>query len=336
MALTDLLDKLNKVRILVIGDMMLDHYIIGDVYRISPEAPVPVVHATRDTYMAGGAANVALNLANLGVKSSILGYRKNDEAGQRLTEILERHGVSELNMIETGDSPTIIKTRVVIRGQQLCRIDREAVRSAYKIDHHAAFKQAIESAIKNTDAIIISDYAKGVITQSLMDYILEVASNQPNLLVAVDPKPFSKLHYSGAGLITPNRTEALELAGLADIPGEPYPLEEVCRQIFDRFSPKVLVVTLGRDGMAICQPGQPIQALPTYAREVFDVSGAGDTVVATLTAALAAGADPLQASRLANIAAGCVVAHTGTAPIQLDELRNWVAQMEDQSPVEVK
>lgn len=329
MALTELLEKINKVRVLVIGDMMLDHYIWGDVYRISPEAPVPVVHATRDTYMAGGAANVALNLSNLGVTTSILGYRKNDDAGQRLAEILEQQHVTELNKQYAGDAPTIIKTRVVIRGQQLCRIDRESGRSSYRIDHDAAFKQAVENAIEATDAIIISDYAKGVITQPLVDYVLEIAKTKKDLLVAVDPKPFSKLLFYGASLLTPNRSEALELAGLPDIPGEPYPLEEVCSRIYKQFNPKILVITLGRDGMAICQPGQPIQALPTYAREVFDVSGAGDTVVATLTAALAAGADPLLASRLANTAAGCVVAHTGTAPIELNELKTWLDQMDN-------
>lgn len=321
MNLAPLLERLSMARVLVIGDLMLDHYIWGDVSRISPEAPVPVVHATRDTWTAGGAANVALNLASLGVRTSVLGYIGEDEAGYRLRGILEERGVHDLPPPIKSDAPTIIKTRVLARTQQLCRIDREAGRDSYRLEDDAGSQQHLAAVWPAVDAVLISDYAKGVITQGLVDQILQKAQITPGLLVAVDPKPSRRLSFRGAGLLTPNRHEALELAGLAEPhPHERYPLEEVCRRIHEEYAPQMLVITLGADGLAVCREGKVVQHLPTVAREVFDVSGAGDTVVATLTAALAVGADILDAARLANTAAGCVVAHMGTAPVRKEEL----------------
>ena len=319
MNLTDLLKKIAGARVLVIGDLMLDHYIWGDVHRISPEAPVPVIHAVRDTWTAGGAANVALNLANLGVQTSVLGHLADDEAGHRLAGILAERKIQLIRPPAPGGTATIIKTRVLARSQQLCRIDRDGARDAYRLDHTPGFAAQLEQALNGTDAVILSDYAKGVVTQPLVDRLLEASSG---LLLAVDPKPSRRLLIPHAGLLTPNRSEALELAGLPEPhPGEAYPLEEVCRRIHDAYHPHLLVITLGADGMAICREGQVTERLPTEAREVFDVSGAGDTVIATLTAALAAGSDPSSAARLANAAAGTVVAHMGTVPVQYAELQ---------------
>lgn len=323
-SLTSLLEGLTKTRVLVIGDLMLDHYIWGDVFRISPEAPVPVVHVTRDTFTAGGAANVALNLAGLGVQTSILGHYAPDEAGHRLAHLLSESGVEILPSAKFSDAPpTITKTRVIVRNQQLCRIDREVAAQSYGADTNADLLALLDKALDGVNAVILSDYAKGFVTQPLVDYLLNAAQQRSELLIAVDPKPSRRLSFRGAGLITPNRSEALELAGLAEVHrDEAYPLEEVCRRIYETYHPHLLVVTLGAEGMAICQEGKVIENLPTEAREVFDVSGAGDTVIATLTAAIASGANPAQAARLANAAAGCVVAHMGTAPVAIEELRS--------------
>ena len=322
MNLPDLLKKMAGTRVLVIGDLMLDHYIWGDVHRISPEAPVPVIHAARDTWTAGGAANVALNLANLGVQTSVLGHLADDEAGHRLAGILAERKVHLIRPPVPGGTATIIKTRVLARSQQLCRIDREGAREAYRLDDTPGFAAQLEQALTGTHAVILSDYAKGVVTQPLVDRLLAAATSTPGLLIAVDPKPSRRLLLPRAGLLTPNRSEALELAGLPEPhPGEAYPLEEVCCRIHEAYHPHLLVITLGAGGMAICREGQVTERLPTEAREVFDVSGAGDTVIATLTAALAAGSDDSSAARLANAAAGTVVAHMGTVPVQYAELQ---------------
>lgn len=322
-----IMDMFPKAKILVIGDMMLDHYIWGDVYRISPEAPVPVVYAERDTYVAGGSANVALNLSNLGINTSILGYCGNDEAGSRLLEILNQSDVNVLQSCVKQDVPTIIKTRVVVRNQQLCRIDREAKQHAYCIDVDPDFDETFHSILSEVDAVIISDYAKGVVTQSLIDKLFAYSKINPDLLISVDPKPTRQLFFKGAGLLTPNRSEALLLAGIPEpYPGNEYPLAEICKRIHEIYEPQQLVITLGADGMAVCQEGKIIRHLPTHAKEVFDVSGAGDTVIATLTAALVSGANIVEAAQMANIAAACVVSHVGTAPVLLDELTEKLNQ----------
>jgi D-beta-D-heptose 7-phosphate kinase/D-beta-D-heptose 1-phosphate adenosyltransferase len=322
----DLLHQLKSVKVLVIGDIMLDHYIWGDVQRISPEAPVPVVHVNRDTYTAGGAANVALNLAHLGIQTTILGHCANDDAGSKLSEIFRENNIRQVIPVLQSPVPTIIKTRVIIRGQQLCRIDRESSREKYNVEQHENFESLLADAVANADAVIISDYAKGVITQSLIDKLLENPRHKDgSLLIAVDPKPSRRLNYHGVGLLTPNRNEALELAEFPPLHSEEaYPLNEICEAIESKFNPRLLVVTLGAEGMAICNDGKVVNKLPTEARQVFDVSGAGDTVIALLTASLAAGASPFEAATLANIAAGIVVSHMGTAPITYDELNEAI------------
>jgi rfaE bifunctional protein kinase chain/domain len=314
---SDLIDSLGSVRMLVIGDLMFDHYIWGDVQRISPEAPVPVVHAQRETYTAGGGANVALNLASLGASVQIAGTLGNDSPGNQLLALLAESGVNT-DLCQADDSrPTIVKTRVIARTQQLCRIDHEAARSSYSLRSSPALLTAIE----NCDAVIFSDYAKGVISQALLSELLAHAQEHGKI-ASLDPKPASKLDFHGVSLITPNRHEALELAGLPEPQhGEPYPLEQTCRNIHERHAPDLLIITLGADGMAICREGLVECALPTEAREVFDVSGAGDTVIATLTAALAAGASSVEAAQLANQAAGIVVSKIGTARVDSEELR---------------
>jgi D-beta-D-heptose 7-phosphate kinase/D-beta-D-heptose 1-phosphate adenosyltransferase len=320
MTIAELFAAFPARRVLVVGDLMLDHYILGDVHRISPEAPVPVVQATEERRVAGGAANVAHNLAAAGIRASVFGTLGADEAGRALASILEQNHVAAGRCPRRAGTPTIVKTRVVARHQQLCRIDHEGPRRLYDPLAEPAGEAALAAAVADADAVIVSDYAKGVVTQALLDRVRELASKSGALL-AIDPKPSRKLDLRGAGLITPNRHEALQLAGLPEPAlGETYPLEEICARIHAEFAPKVLVVTLGADGMAVSRGGKIEQILPTEAREVFDVSGAGDTVIAFLTAALACGASPVDAARIANLAAGVVVSKMGTATVSPSEL----------------
>ncbi|MCX6874504.1 MAG: PfkB family carbohydrate kinase [Verrucomicrobia bacterium] len=314
------LEACRSLRILVIGDVMLDHYIWGEVNRISPEAPVPVLHVMRESHTAGGAANVALNLASLGATASLIGTIGDDEAGTTLARILEATAIDFSRCNIDPAVATIVKTRVIARTQQLCRIDRETTRHGYALEARANLDAMLECAVAETDAVIVSDYAKGVVTQALMDRLIALADAR-GLLLAVDPKPSHHLSLRGVGLITPNRHEALELAGLPEPgPGEAYPLEAICRSIHAAFAPKLLVITLGADGMALSRAGKVEHILATAARKVFDVSGAGDTVIATLTAALASGASAVEAASLANRAAGVVVSKMGTATATPEEI----------------
>lgn len=313
---SQILAKLPDLHILVVGDLMLDHYIWGDVQRISPEAPVPVVHTLRESHTAGGAANVALNLASLGAKVSAIGSLGDDAAATSLLALLQRAGIHTPLCQTEPTRATIVKTRVVARTQQLCRIDYEDHHSRYQLDQH----DAIADELAKADAVIISDYAKGAISQELLDALVK-RSISAGTILSFDPKPSRKLVFRGVSLLTPNRHEALQLAGFPEPPpGEPYPLEAVCARIHELHAPELLVITLGADGMALCADGEVQELFPTVAREVYDVSGAGDTVIATLTAALAAGASAPEAARLANRAAGVVVSRIGTATVTPDDL----------------
>jgi rfaE bifunctional protein kinase chain/domain len=315
-----ILDAIRSLRLLVIGDVMLDHYIWGEVNRISPEAPVPVIHVMRESHTAGGAANVALNLAALGASVSLIGIVGDDAAGTTLARIFDQESIDFSRGIIDPAAATIVKTRVIARTQQLCRIDREAARHCYALDAAAEVDLLLDEALAGVDAVIVSDYAKGVVTQPLLDRLLVLAAAR-GVFVAVDPKPARHLHFRGVGLITPNRHEALELAGLPEPGhGEAYPLAEICRRIHESFGPQLLVITLGADGMALSRNGNVEHVLATAAREVFDVSGAGDTVIATLSAALASGASAVAAATLANRAAGVVISKMGTATASAEEI----------------
>ncbi len=321
MTTSEILGKLPALRVLVIGDVMVDHYVWGEVNRISPEAPVPVVQVLRESYTAGGAANVALNLAALTARPELVGVVGRDESADRLKTLLESHGIDCARWVALPEVRTIVKTRVIARTQQLCRIDHEGPRAAYAPTRDPAFEARMEAALADTDAVIISDYAKGVVSQELVSRVIARADAR-GVLTAIDPKPARHLEFYGIGLVTPNRHEALELAGLPEPGvGESYPLDEVCRLIHERFGPRLLVITLGADGMAVCRNGKVECLMPTVAREVFDVSGAGDTVIASLASALAAGADPVSAAKFANLAAGVVVSKMGTATVTPEELR---------------
>ncbi len=311
-----LLKKIARLRLLVIGDVMLDHYIWGDATRISPEAPVPVVEINRDTFTPGGAANVALNCADLGAKAGIAGFIGDDDAGRQLAALLRERGVKPI--ATAGSGKTIIKTRVILQSQQLCRLDRESAPSAYRMEARAAAR-LLGREITACDAVIFSDYAKGLLTDDLVAEITAKA-HQAGKLVALDPKPKNPLQFRDLDLITPNRREAAQLAGIELSSHEPFPAAEICRRIHERHRVRNLVITLSEDGMLLSRDGQVLKQIPTAAREVYDVSGAGDTSIAALVLALAAGADLETAAHFANAASGVVVGKLGTATVTPAEL----------------
>lgn len=319
-AAQELLKKISRVRVLVIGDVMLDHYIWGDATRISPEAPVPVVDIARDSYTAGGAANVALNIASLGAQCTVAGYFANDEAGAKLTKILADRKISTIPT--PGNGATIVKTRVLVQHQQLCRLDREAAPSAYRIDP-AKIETLFSQAIKDCDAVVFSDYAKGILTDALVERVSQLARAAGKFL-ALDPKPKRKLHFRDLDLITPNRREALQLADIEPEPHTPFPAEDVCTQLHKLYGTRNLVITLSEDGMLLSADGKIGKTIPTAAREVFDVSGAGDTALASLVLALAAGSDLETAALFANAASGVVVGKLGTATVTPAELLAYI------------
>ncbi|MFM7751848.1 MAG: bifunctional heptose 7-phosphate kinase/heptose 1-phosphate adenyltransferase [Opitutaceae bacterium] len=320
--LKPLLRRITRLRILVVGDVMLDHYIWGDATRISPEAPVPVIDIARDTWTAGGAANVALNLASLGARCTVAGYIGDDEAGQRLTTIL--HGERIETIATPGKAPTIVKTRVLVQRQQLCRLDREAPPAAYEIPT-GRVDALLAKAVAESDAVILSDYAKGILNDAVVARVSQLA-RKAGKFIALDPKPKRNLAFHGLDLITPNKRESLQLAGMELEPHAKFPAVEVCARLHERYATRHLVVTLGEEGMLLSSGGRVQKVIPTAAREVFDVSGAGDTALAGLVLALSAGAPLETAAHFANAAAGVVVGKLGTATVSPEELIAYVNQ----------
>ncbi len=315
-----LLRRIRDLRVLVIGDVMLDHYIWGDATRISPEAPVPVVDIARDSYTAGGAANVALNIASLGARCTVAGLIAADEAGQRLTRLLAD---KQIAVIPTpGEGSTIVKTRVMVQHQQLCRLDREAPTSAYAIPD-SFVRRKLLPAVEKHDAIIFSDYAKGILSDTVVEQV-STAARAAGKFIALDPKPKRHLAFRDLDLITPNRREALQLAGMDHTARGPFPAEEVCARLEERYATRNLVITLSEDGMLLARRGHIVSTIPTAAREVFDVSGAGDTALASLVVALAAGAKLETAAHFANAASGVVVGKLGTATVSPEELVRYL------------
>lgn len=320
--LPQLLRRLKRLRILVVGDVMLDHYIWGDATRISPEAPVPVIDIARDSWTAGGAANVALNLASLGARCTVVGRFGSDESGRRLAELLGERGIDSIST--PGAAPTIVKTRVLVRQQQLCRLDREAAPADYEVPL-GQLTTLIGPALAECDAVILSDYAKGILNNAVLSELTALARTAGKL-IALDPKPRRGLAFQGLDLITPNKREALQLAGLEPAPHAPFPAAEVCARLHERHATRHLVVTLGEEGMLLSTGGKVRKIIPTAAREVFDVSGAGDTALAGLVLALTAGASLETAAHFANAAAGVVVGKLGTATVTPAELTAYVGR----------
>jgi len=284
----DLLNKIKKLRVAVIGDVMLDAYTHGSVERISPEAPVPVMGATHEEYRPGGAANVALNAAVLGASSvELCGVCGDDHSADILREILRKNGCELSSAWQRKGVRTITKRRFVASRQQMLRVDNEDAPSRYAID----LKQdanALALALHKADVVILSDYAKGTLGSEIIAAIQKVCQKQ-NTVMAVGLKPKNVLEFKGASLVTLNRKESLELSGIRALSKEVFPAAAVCERLYARYQCKHLVITLGEEGMIICTDGKIGGQIPTFAREVYDVSGAGDTVITGLSCALAAG-----------------------------------------------
>lgn len=318
----NIITNLKGLRIAVIGDIMLDHYIWGDAKRISPEAPVPVIEVNKDSYIPGGAANVALNIASLGGKAILVGRTANDDAGEQLCKAIHAAGVSYDSRFARNEAPTILKTRVVVRNQQLCRLDRELGVSSYSLEEDDHIWELVQEKVKNVDAVIFSDYSKGIVTTSLVERIQKI-TEEKGVFLSMDPKPRRLIQFSGLDLMTPNRAEAIALSRLELEPHEAFPAEEICQILWQRYKAKHLVITLGSDGMLLSQEGNAIKFIPTVAKQIFDVSGAGDTVIAALTAALVSGSSLSDAAHFANLAAGVVISKVGTATASPDEILNY-------------
>jgi D-beta-D-heptose 7-phosphate kinase/D-beta-D-heptose 1-phosphate adenosyltransferase len=316
----DIIDRISRLKLLVVGDIMLDQYIVGDATRISPEAPVPVVVVDHDKCALGAAANVALNAVRLGAKVEMVGKIGIDESGDTIRSLLKESGIEFDEKFSRADVSTITKTRVLVRGQQICRIDREKKKREYEI-FEDDLKEAICEKIKEADAVILSDYAKGTFTDSNIKKFIDAADSN-DVFISVDPKPANNLNFSNISLMTPNRAEAEQLSGISLYDDENFPANDICNAIFKKFSPKNLVVTMGADGMLIKDGESAAITIPTYAQEVFDVSGAGDTSIACLTLAMASGQCLVRAAKFANIAAGIVVAKHGTAAVSAEEMLN--------------
>ena len=315
----------HRSRILVVGDIMLDQFIWGQVARISPEAPVPVVDFVRESFMPGGAANVARNLTALKVQTELFGVVGQDLPASQLKSLLQAQAIRCVHVLETPERATSVKTRIVAHKQQIVRIDRE---TRENLDSALArrLQRALTAAIPKATAVIIGDYGKGVVTQPMLQQIKAVC-RENGVWLSMDPKPVHKLDLQGLSLITPNRKEAFELAGFVDGAPQANPLEDAllmkaADKLLKDLNPAVLLITLGEQGMLLCQRGALPFHIPTIAQEVFDVSGAGDTVIACFTAAIAAGASPIEAAILSNHAAGIVVGKVGTATATPDELIN--------------
>jgi rfaE bifunctional protein kinase chain/domain len=319
----DHLQRLAQGRILVVGDVMLDHFIWGHVRRISPEAPVPIVEVTREEFYPGGAANVARNISPFSPHTHLMGRVGKDMAADKLRELLIEDKVDPAPLLVHETLPTISKARVSARQQQIVRVDREKLLPLTDAEL-IEVEQRLRDLAPNLDAIILEDYGKGFMTEQLMQLVAKIAAEH-KLIVTVDPSPRNPLPWAGVSLVKPNRLEAFAAAGLEDHLLSEAPLEnkeilEVGRVLLAKWNVASVLVTLGEQGMMLFERGQPPHHIPTRAREVFDVSGAGDTAIALLTLALASGHSLREAAEISNHASGIVVGKLGTATLTPDEL----------------
>jgi rfaE bifunctional protein kinase chain/domain len=312
-----ILDRFQGRRLIVLGDLMLDEFIWGEVRRISPEAPVPVVEVRRETLQLGGAGNVVTNLLSLGANAIPIGILGEDEAGRRMRDLFAEYGASVDGLLPVPGRPTTRKTRIVAHSQQMVRADREdrsLISESIEQQILALYLEALPSA----DAVILSDYDKGLLTPALLQSTIQAAraARKP---VCLDPKIRHFPHYRLVDVVTPNQLEAERASGI-EITDQQSLLQAATR-IRDLLDCRHVLITRGELGMSLFDAEGAISHIPTTAREVYDVTGAGDTVIATLTLALSVDAPLREAAMLANLAAGVVVAKVGTAPVSRDELR---------------
>jgi D-beta-D-heptose 7-phosphate kinase/D-beta-D-heptose 1-phosphate adenosyltransferase len=328
----DLLNALEKIAdqpVLVVGDLILDRYIWGDVERVSPEAPVPVVDVRSSEERLGGAGNVARNLRNLGARVSVCGLIGDDDEGRSVLALLEQEGISAEGVVTDRNRPTTIKTRIMSRGQQIVRIDRES-RSQPASAMRESFAALVEAHLTASRAVVVSDYGKGVITKELMQRFHQLHAQQGVGLgvrpLMVDPHPSNYEIYNPITMAKPNRKEAEAVAGMRIF--DKASALEAAQRLVKRWGCEMLVLSLGEDGLLIVSSGDATgKFIDTVAQQVFDVSGAGDSVVAIFTAAIATGATPAVAGDLANIGAGVVVSEVGTVPVNLAKLKRDIERL---------
>ncbi len=318
-SLPDMVSRFADVRILVIGDVIVDHFVWGTVSRISPEAPVPVVNVTREELLLGGSANVLRNIVSLGGSGALCGMIGNDPMGEELVRLMTDLAAPVDGLIR-GRRPTTVKTRVVAQGQQVVRFDREETGPPSR-EPLARMIRYLEDRLHEFDAVIVSDYSKGVINEQLMirlhRLLAEIRRGGRRLPLVVDPKPANLHRFIGATVITPNHYEAVQMSGMEI--HDDQSLLAAARQIRDDIECEAVLITRGEAGMALLQQDSLV-TIPTMAKEVYDVTGAGDTVAATLALGLAAGCPVRDAASLANHAAGIVVGKVGTASATREEL----------------
>ena len=318
-----LFNRFSKCRILVVGDLMLDRYLWGSVSRISPEAPVPVVEISKEEHLLGGAANVANNIAALNGRPHLVGVVGKDSFASNLKSELAARKFADDGIFTDKSRPTTVKTRIIASNQQVVRADREnTAEISTRLNNRIT--TYVDSIIKKISAVIISDYGKGVINLALLRKIIS-ACTENDIFVAVDPKESHFFNYRHVSTITPNHHEAGYVVGKKITNDKS--LNEVGRQLLKKLESKSVLITLGEKGMALFERGRTAKAvpevtkIPTLARKVYDVTGAGDTVVAAMTMAVAAGATLKEAAFIANVAASEVVAEVGTAQVSRDRLK---------------
>lgn len=306
--------------VLVVGDVMIDEYVLGDAARISPEAPVPIVEVKEETLRVGGAANVARNLATLGGKAELLALVGRDDRAKRLRAALAEQGIDPAGLVEDPSRPTTLKTRIIAARQQIVRVDRES-REGMQGELRERFVARVREAMARVGGVIVSDYGKGVVDLELMREIAVIARER-DVFVAVDPKESHFYQYRHVSIVTPNVHEAAR--GTRVVIRDLATLEEAGRQLIAELESEAVLITRGPEGMSLFRRDAPTLHIPVMAREVYDVTGAGDTVVATFTLARVAGASLEEAAVLSNAAAAVVVGKMGTSAVSPEELANAI------------
>jgi rfaE bifunctional protein kinase chain/domain len=314
--LNNLKNNFGGKKIAVVGDMMLDCYFWGDVKRVSPEAPVPVVEVENEFFRFGGAANVALNILKLGGIPFPIGTIGKDNDGKIFTSLLHEANMVSEGVFEDDSRPTTAKTRVIAGKQHVVRIDKESKQNISDNTEKKLFDY-LSLKISDLDGIILQDYNKGVLTQTFIENIIKLANNK-SILITADPKFNNFFEYKNVTVFKPNRKEAEDILGMKLQNSED--IVKAGRTILERLNAQYVLLTLGAEGVVVLEKNKPEKRMPTKARKIADVSGAGDTVIATLTMALAAGANITEASYLANYAAGIVCEEVGIAPIEIEKL----------------
>jgi len=317
------IDKFQEARVLVVGDVILDEFIWGDVSRISPEAPVPVVDVKLETKMLGGAANVIQNIAAMGARPILCGIIGGDQNGHEIMDMVTEMGLETEGIFREEERPTSIKTRIVAQGQQVVRFDRESQRDI-KEESTKILLDFIHKKMKTLDAVVVADYGKGVISSLLMKglrTLVETRTGQ-RIIIAVDPKTGNFEYYNGVDVITPNHHEAGRFCRFDIVDEET--LLRAGKHMLRALACRSVLITQGKDGMTLFEHHGDITHIPTVAKKVFDVTGAGDTVIGTFSLALASGMDHLSSAILSNFAAGLVVGEVGTSAVMAEDLKRVI------------